>query len=261
MKLGVSTSCYYPLETELALEEIGKAGIPVTEIFFNAPMELKPSFIDLLENIKNQYGITVTAIHPTLSFTEAFMMFSDYERRCRDMEDSFRRYGEIAAQLGAGYIVLHGGKTSAGLEDEEYCERYMRLKEAALQSGVTVLQENVARRHAGDIEFLRAMRDILGKDAEFCLDIKQSMRCGNDPMALIREFLPYTRHLHISDHSPASDCLLPGNGGFDFVSLFSFLAKNRYAGAAVIEVYKDAYHHYKEIVISYKNLKKLLPCG
>ena len=258
MKLGVSTSCYYPLETELALEEVGKAGVKTTELFFNAPRELKSSFIDLLREIQNRYGIEVVSIHPTLSFTEAFMMFSNYERRCLDAQDNFRRYGEIAAELGAKYIILHGGKTSAGLEDEEYCERFMRLKEAARQNGATLLQENVVRRHAGDIEFLRAMRDILGEEAEFCIDIKQALRCGNDPMALLREFLSHTRHLHISDHSVASDCLLPGNGGFDFGALFSYLASNGYTGAAIIEVYKDAYQNYGEIVKSYETLKKLL---
>lgn len=258
MKLGVSTSCYYPLETELALEEVGKSGVKTTELFFNATRELKPSFIDLLREIQDRYGIEIVSIHPTLSFTEAFMMFSNYERRCLDAEDSFRRYGEIAAELGANYIILHGGKTSAGLEDEAYCERFMRLKEAVRQNGATLLQENVARRHAGDLEFLRAMRDILGDEAEFCIDIKQALRCGNDPMALVREFLPHTRHLHISDHSVASDCLLPGNGGFDFGALFSCVAESGYTGAAIIEVYRDAYRSYGEITNSYENLKKML---
>ena len=44
MKIGVSTSCFYPVETEIALEEIGKAGVKVTEVFFNAQSELKPAF-------------------------------------------------------------------------------------------------------------------------------------------------------------------------------------------------------------------------
>ena len=48
MKLGVSTSCFYPLETELALEQVGKSGVRNTEIFFNAESELKDSFIDIL---------------------------------------------------------------------------------------------------------------------------------------------------------------------------------------------------------------------
>ena len=76
MKLGVSTASYYPLETELALEQIGKSGIKTTEIFFNANCELEPSFTSELCHIKNKYGITVSSVHPTMSLAESFMLFS-----------------------------------------------------------------------------------------------------------------------------------------------------------------------------------------
>lgn len=52
MNLGISTASFYPLETELALEEVGKAGVKNTEIFFNAESELKDSFIEILLGIK-----------------------------------------------------------------------------------------------------------------------------------------------------------------------------------------------------------------
>ena len=91
MKIGVSTASYYPLETEVALEEIGKSGIKTTEIFFNAECELKCSFIDILEDIKDKYGINVTAVHPTMSLAESFMFFSAYERRYRQGLDEYAR--------------------------------------------------------------------------------------------------------------------------------------------------------------------------
>ena len=53
MKIGVSTACYYPLETELSLKEVGKAGIDTTEIFFNASIELEQNFVDELKSIKD----------------------------------------------------------------------------------------------------------------------------------------------------------------------------------------------------------------
>ena len=39
MNIGVSTASFYPLETEEALEQLGKAGVKYTEIFFNALSE------------------------------------------------------------------------------------------------------------------------------------------------------------------------------------------------------------------------------
>lgn len=255
MEIGVSTSCFYPLETEVSLENLGKAGIKHTEIFFNALSELKQSFVDMLIDIKEEYGITVASIHPTMSLAESFMIFSNYDRRYAEAEDQFRRYSEIAAQLGAKYIILHGGKPNGILSDEEYCERYMRLKEVTRENGADILQENVVRFRAGEIEFLRSMRDILGNEAEFCLDLKQSLRCGYDPFDLIEEFSDSIKHYHISDHSISSDCLLPGDGGFDFERLFKVLDKKKFNGSLMIEVYKDSYKSYESIFDSFRNLK------
>ena len=255
MKIGVSTSCFYPLETEVSLENLGKAGIKHTEIFFNALSELKQSFVDILIDIKEEYGMTVASIHPTMSLAESFMIFSNYDRRYREAEEQFRRYSEIAAQLGAKYIIMHGGKPNGILTDEEYCERYMRLKEITRENGADILQENVVRFRAGEIEFMRSMRNILGDEAEFCIDLKQALRCGYDPYDLISEFSDNIKHYHISDHSISSDCLLPGDGGFDFESFFSLLKNKGFDGSCIIEVYKDCYDSYKEIYNSFANLK------
>ena len=255
MNIGVSTSCFYPLETEISLSNLGKAGIKHTEIFFNAMCELKQSFIDMLLEIQSEYGITVVSVHPTMSLAESFMIFSNYDRRYKEAEEQFRRYSEIAAMLGAKYIIMHGGKPNGILSDEEYCERYMRLKEITRENGADILQENVVRYRAGEIEFLRSMRDILGDEAEFCIDLKQSIRCGYDPYDLIEEFSRNIKHYHISDHSISSDCLLPGNGGFDFGKFFKTINKNGYTGSCIIEVYKDSYTSFDEIYNSFFNLK------
>lgn len=256
MKIGVSTSCFYPLETEVSLENLGKAGIKHTEIFFNAMSELKQSFVDMLLDIKREYSITVASVHPTMSLAESFMIFSNYDRRYREAEEQYRRYSEIAAELGAKYIIMHGGKPNGILSDEEYCERLMNLKEITRENGVDILQENVVRFRAGEIEFLRSMKEILGKDATFCIDLKQSLRCGYDPFDLIEEFSDNIKHFHISDHSIASDCLLPGDGGFDFEKFFSVIDEKGFDGSSIIEVYKDCYRSYDDIYRSFEKIKK-----
>lgn len=258
MNIGVSTACFYPLETEESLREIGEMGIKNTEVFFNAQSELKPAFIDILKNIQNEYGINIKAVHPTASFSEPFTIFSSYERRFYEAVDTFARYSEIAAELGAKYIILHGGRPDGNLEDEEYCERYMHLKNTTLKNGITVLQENVVHYRSGDVEFLRSMREILGKDAEFCFDIKQAIRCGYSPMELVEEFKDNIFHYHISDHSVSSDCMLPGNGGFNFKEMFDFLKENSIDTSFLIEVYSSAYKEYSEIYNSFKFISNLV---
>ena len=211
MSIGISTSCFYPLETEISLSKIAKAGVKTAEMFFNSQSELKPAFIDMLLRIKNEYGMAITSIHPTMSLAESFVFFSNYERRFREGLDSYKRYSEIAAELGAKYIIMHGGKPNGICSDEEYCERFAIINETVKENGVMVLQENVSRHRAGDIEFLSSMVDILGKDVNFCVDIKQSLRCGYNPYELIDKLGDNIKHYHISDHSTASDCMLPGN--------------------------------------------------
>ncbi|MBO5211742.1 MAG: sugar phosphate isomerase/epimerase [Clostridia bacterium] len=251
MNIGVSTSSLYPLETELALERIGKAGVKNAEVFFNCEGELKPAFIDMLCDIRDEYGINITSVHPTNSLAESFLLFSEYDRRFYEGIDKFARYSEIAAELGAKYIIMHGGKNNGILSDEEYCERYMQLNAETLKNGIYVLQENVANFRARDREFLRSMCDILGDNAKFCFDVKQAVRSGYDPLDLAEEFAPHIMHCHISDHSVSSDCLLPFNGGFDFNSFFDLMSKSNYNGAFIIEVYKNAYRSYNEIYASY----------
>lgn len=255
MNIGVSTASLYPIDTEIAFEKIAKSGVKTTEIFFNCETELKPSFVEILLDIKEAYDIKVQSIHPTMSLAEPFMIFSEYDRRFNESIYKFARYSEIAAALGAKYIILHGDKPHGRLSDEEYCERFMALNRETKKNGITVLQENVANFRSGDIESLRAMRNILGDDAEFCFDIKQAVRRGYNPTDLINEFWDNIRHFHISDHSLAGDCLLPLNGNFDFKTFLNTLKERNFKGAAVIEVYKNAYKNENEI---FESLDKLL---
>lgn len=257
MNLGISTASFYPLETELALEEVGKAGVENTEIFFNAESELRDSFIEILLGIKEKYNINITAVHPAMSLAESYMLFSAYDRRYYEGLKQYRRYSEVAKALGAKYLIMHGGKPNGVLNDEEYCQRYMALNYETGQNGVTVLQENVVNYRSGDIEFMRSMKNILGDDAKFCLDIKQCVRCGYLPMDLIEEFYDNIRHFHISDHSVAGDCLLPLKGKFDFKGLFDFLNQKGYEGALMTEVYRYAYKEYDEIFESFRKLREL----
>ena len=257
MNLGISTASFYPLETELALEELGKAGVKNTEIFFNAESELKDSFIEILLCLKEKYNINITAVHPAMSLAESYMLFSAYDRRYYEGLKQYRRYSEVAKALGAKYLIMHAGKPNGVLKDEEYCQRYMALNYETGQNGVTVLQENVVNYRSGDIEFMRSMKNILGDDAKFCLDIKQCVRCGYLPMDLIEEFYDNIRHFHISDHSVAGDCLLPLKGKFDFKGLFDFLNQKGYEGALMTEVYRYAYKEYDEIFESFRKLREL----
>ena len=64
MSIGISTASFYPLETERAIALLAEKGIKTTEIFVNAPRELKPSFADYILDIIRGSDLKITAINP-----------------------------------------------------------------------------------------------------------------------------------------------------------------------------------------------------
>lgn len=256
MKIGISTSCLYPMYTEKAFYEIASRGVELTEIFFNANCELQQPFIDELKNIKESFGIQISSVHPTMSLAESFMLFSNYDRRFQEGIEIYKRYGEIAARLGAKYIIMHGGKPNNAIDNRGYFERFHKVAECVKQNGATLLQENVVLFRAGNIDTLRDMSDYLGDDVNFCLDVKQSIRGGYSPYDVLKILGKKIKHLHLSDNNAQNDCMLPLTGNFDFKDFLSTAQKCGYTGDAVIELYRNAFGDQNELFDSYKNLLK-----
>lgn len=256
MKIGMSSSCRYPLLTELAFEELGKNRVDAAEIFFNASCELEPPFVAKLKDIQKRYGINLVSIHPTMSLSESFMFFSSYERRYAEGLDSYRRYAEILCEMGGKYIIMHGGKPNKVLDNEGYFERFGILAEEMRRCGATLLQENVVKFRAGDIDVLKSMSEYLGDSAAFCLDIKQSIRGGYSPFDAVDVLGDKIKHIHISDNTPERDCMLPLKGSFDFESFFKKVLDAGFKGDAIVEVYSDCYGESEELFESYKNIRE-----
>ncbi|MDE6766709.1 MAG: sugar phosphate isomerase/epimerase, partial [Eubacterium sp.] len=59
MKLGASTACFYPLETEQALKKVCALGFEKAEVFMNAPSELEEPFAKQLDKIARDGGVDI----------------------------------------------------------------------------------------------------------------------------------------------------------------------------------------------------------
>lgn len=257
-QIGISSACYYPELTELSLSKICDAGIPYAELFFNALSELQPSFIDGLKQTLAGSATKLAAVHPFMSFTESFFLFSSYERRFFDMIDFYKRFFEITARLGANIFVIHGAKIPGSIEDREYFERFAKLIEMGKEYGVAVCQENVVHHRSESPEFLQSMRNYIGSDFNIVLDIKQARRAGFSPYDFISALAPAIRHVHISDYTDECDCVAPLSGKFDFKELFTKMDAIHYNGAYIIELYRHSYSDEKEITDAYSGLSKIL---
>ena len=51
MDIGISSSCFYPLETEKSIVRSCETGTKTIEIFMNADSEFKPDFVQKMAEI------------------------------------------------------------------------------------------------------------------------------------------------------------------------------------------------------------------
>ena len=257
MAFGISTSCLYPLETEKSLDTLGKIGVRSCEVFLNSPSETTLDFAEILNKIRDEYGMKISAVHPFSSFAETYMLFSAYRRRFDDMLEFYKRNFEVTAALGADFSVIHGALTGAKISDAEYFERFARLIEEGRKSGVTVCHENVNRHLCESPDFIDKMKNFLGEDFRLVFDVKQAVRAGFSPIEFAEKFKNDIVHIHISDHTETSDCLPPGKGLFDFGKLIEVMNSAEYKGDYIIELYRENFGNTDELKNSLSYMQSL----
>ena len=259
VQTGISTACLYPMETEKALERLLAMGYRRFEVFLNAWQEVQRPFLRELKARAEWYGASFVSVHPFTSVEESLLLFSDYPRRT---EEGFRFYGrflEAAAFLGGSYVVIHGQMQGHGkLSDEEYWERFGELTRFAENTGARPAQENVRQHRSGSTAFLRGMREYLGEECAFVLDVKQCRLSGCTVEETARAMGDRLCHVHLSDSLGEKACLLPGEGEFDLAAFRRLLESLAYRGTVVTEVYRDSFSGEKELEKAYFVTKKAL---
>ena len=255
MNIGVSTACLYPMETEKALSSLAKLGIKTVEIFFNADCELDGDIYNEIKSIISDNGVSVLSVHPYTSAVETMSLFGDYPRRLTAMMDMYKRYFEIMNELGARVFVLHGALKSAHCSDELYLERYSGLFELGKRYGVTVAQENVSYCKSGDLGFLRNMKQQLGGECAFVLDVKQALRSGLDPFEIMDIMGDRLVHCHLSDNTPEKDCIPVGQGRLDFGRFAKELKNRSYSGGIILELYISGFTDLSQLKESVVHMK------
>ena len=258
MKIGISSSCLYPMTVEDSLRTVGRLGAETCEIFFNSYSELKRPIITELREIKDYYGLEVRSVHPFTSAYETIQFFSNYRRRTLDGAELYKYYFEAANIMGAEMVVLHGGHTHARLTPEEYAENYIILNNAAIENGVYIAHENVRDHLCRKPEFMKAVSDLVGDSFRMVLDIKQCRRSGESEYDFIDLLGDRICQVHISDCKGDQDCLAPGVGEYDFKKLFSALQAVGYDKTAIIELYRHNYGDPSELGTARQYLNNII---
>lgn len=248
MQLGISTACLYPEQTDTAVRCLAEQGVKTIELFLNTYSETTPAYAGYLKSILEHYGIKVVSLHPFTSSMESMLFFSAYEGRHLDGIEKYKEwYFDFMNRLGIEIFVLHGCLDRIPMEDELYFERYAMLHRAARQDGIVVAQENVAAFKSHSVSFIRDMKDFLRDEVDFVLDIKQTVRAGQDTWQMLETMGEQIIHTHLSDHKDGYDCLPVGSGRFDFARCLKILSGYGGCGSAVVELYRHNFGEYSEL--------------
>ena len=203
----------------------------------------------------------MTSLHPFTSGYEYMFFFSAYKKRAADAAEFYKKYFHAAAYLGAEYVVFHGDATRApffGMDN--YCEVLSMLMETAKREGTTLAHENVSTARAGNPEFMRELHDHFGDgNISFVFDVKQTVRGGYDPHAMLDAMGKDIVHVHINDWKDG-ECRLPYAGALDLDAIISRLESSVYGGKYIIEVYHHNFSELSEITEAGRILReKRLP--
>lgn len=254
---AISTACLYPLETEKSLETLLKIGFRRFEVFANCESEFGGEFLGTLRDLLEPAGAGVFSMHLFTSGLEPYMFFSNYPRRFRDSATQYSRYFAAAASLGARAVVFHGDRRESKLPLEEYCERYLALRDAAEREGVVLAQENVCRCRLATAEAVSELKRLSGGRVAFVLDVKQALRAGQSPLSMCDAMGENIVAVHLSDSAEGKDCLLPGAGTADLVGLCERLRDRGFDGPLIIEVYRSSFSTADELRTARAVLEKL----
>jgi sugar phosphate isomerase/epimerase len=245
MQIGISTACFYPMNTEEALLCLAQQGFRNIEIFINCDMELEnPIRAEIFKTIR-EYGLNIISVHPVPGW-ENFYLFSDYERRKQQFMKAYERYFDFMNEAGAEILVFHGSNKATRRSDELYIERFAELCTLAEKYSITVTQENVNYCKSGELDFLVRLKEEL--NTKFTLDMKQTLRSGFTPLEFLDKLGENIVHIHASDNhgilgsesfGDNNDCLPIGRGSFDFAGFFAKLKEIDYKKGVILELYRE----------------------
>ena len=174
------------------------------------------------------------------------------------MAEFYKKYYEACNILGADIVVFHGARDKSTISDEAKFERFGTMAGQARKYGVTLAQENVVDFCSQHPVFLIRMKKYLGDDLfKMVLDTKQALRSGHTAMEFVSELGESITHIHVSDSDESHDCLAPGKGTSDLLSLKNEIKKLNYHRSWIVELYNHSYDNDDDVVEGVRYVENL----
>lgn len=257
MEIGISTASFFPkLYTEQSIEHIAALGAKLCEVFFASRCEYKREFALLVADELKKYGVRAHSVHAlTTQFEPEF--FSRNDRAYADAVEVGEELLSAAETLGARCYTFHGvmclKRTKYTVDYDFFAKRLTALCEQAAKHGVQVCYETVHWAFFNNPEYFARLKEAVPALGA-TLDIKQTMQTGLGYEPFLDAIGDRLRTVHLCDFDDNGRLLLPGEGTFDFETLFRRLADLGYEGPALMEVYTSSYDAEDRLKRAYEHL-------
>ncbi len=234
MRIGMSTSCVYPLSTEHGFRLAREAGYDGVEVMVTRDERTQSA--EALLTMSERYEQPIISIHAPVLLLTHFVWG-------RDPKIKLEKSAELAASVGAESVVVH----PPFRWQAEYAEDFLDIvRQTAADHGVHIAVENMFPWKAAG----RSMKAYMpGWDPthfdcdDITLDFSHASLSGQSSMDLALGFGERLRHVHLCDGSSSSDegrifdeHALPGHGTQPVAEVLAMLAAQKWDGNVVAEV-------------------------
>ncbi len=234
IRIGMSTTCVYPLEPEQAFRIAKDAGFDGVEIMVSQEATTQDPVA--LNEMSERYGLPILSIHAPVLLLTHFVWG-------RDPRVKLARTAELAKAVGAGSVVVHPPFRWQASYALEFLSIVRTLSE---EHGVEIAVENMFPwRAAGrNMKAYAPGWDPRQMDCDaVTLDFSHAALSGTDSMQLATDLGERLRHVHLCDGSGAigegqifDEHLLPGKGREPVAEVLRMLADRGWDGSIVAEV-------------------------
>jgi sugar phosphate isomerase/epimerase len=234
IRVGMSTSCVYPLGVEEGFRYAKLAGYDGVEVMVTRDETTQSP--ETLLALSRRYDIPILSIHAPVLLLTHFVWG-------RDPQVKLEKSAELAREVGATAVVVH----PPFRWQAEYADNFLRIvRETSEVFGVEIAVENMFpwKVKGTSVKAYSPGWDPVVMDCDaVTLDFSHAALSGRDSLEMAEALGPRLRHIHLCDGSGSLDegrvfdeHLLPGYGGQPVSEVLAWLHANDWNGHVVAEV-------------------------
>ena len=234
IRIGMSTTCVYPLAPEPAFAEAAEVGFDGIEVMVSNETQTQDPV--RLRQLSAEYGLPILSIHAPVLLLTHFVWG-------RDPKVKLERTAELAAAVGADSVVVHPPFRWQASYAKDFLSIVRHTEE---RYGVAIAVENMFPwRAAGkNVKAYSPGYDPRQMDCDnVTLDFSHAALSSVDSLEFVKDVGERLRHVHLCDGSGPigegqifDEHLLPGRGTQPVAEVLRYLADTAWSGSVVAEV-------------------------